>query len=558
MATRWNEWVIDWAEERGITYGCALTKKQCSIDYHKEYPKPIGKRELKRREKAEAEKKAKQLEAKRAYNRDRSKRVYAEKREAKAMAKEDKPVEGSGILENIRMRLTEVGEKGRKLAKQTKKAVALGANEAIGMANQAVDAVGKYARVVAYGRKDYPPKVREILAKYGDDVITSFTLKRTPVEKVLTGVLSAVSGGEFGKRLANAPFDDVFHLFLEMKTAGGKRIAFEKNEVINAELDPPKRDKEESRTISPAPSDIPLSTLLDNAKRMMGKRYFTYSAKDNNCQDFIVAILKSNGIGTEEDIKWVKQDNKELFRDLPYLRKFANTLTDLGAKVNEITQGAGVSDTDLKSSSKKKVSTNTIQKMPKFAKGSQEAKDFMASIRGRKKGGSVAIHPPSENPFQGPRPRPPYDEADNAGTMEGSGVRCPHCETTMRGGKIDIGKAFRDFGKKIIGKKATKSIEKFGKDAGKYITSKKGGLATDLIDYGVPAATAAILGGVGGLAGGPLGGVAGSAAGSKLGKEIIAKELHKATGAGVRKGRFVKGSQEAKDYMRMLREKRMK
>jgi hypothetical protein len=52
--------------------------------------------------------------------------------------------------------------------------------------------------------------------------------------------------------------------------------------------------------------------------------------------------------------------------------------------------------------------------------------------------------------------------------------------------------------------------------------------------------------------------VAGSAAGSKLGKEIIAKELHKATGAGVRKGRFVKGSQEAKDYMRMLREKRMK
>jgi len=527
MATRWNEWVIDWAEERNMTYGCALTKKQCSIDYHKEYPKPIGKRELKRREKAEAEKKAKQLEAKRAYNRDRSKRVYAEKRETKAMAKED--IEGSGILENIRLRLTEVGEKGRKLANQTKKAIVLGAN-------QAVDAVGKYTRVVAYGRKDYPPKVREILAKYGDDVITSFTLKRTPVEKVLTSILSAVSGGEFGRRLANAPFDDVFHLFLEMRTASGKRIAFEKNEVINAELDPPKRDKEESRTISPAPSDIPLSTLLDNAKRMMGKKYFTYSAKDNNCQDFIVAIMKSNGIGTEEDIKFVKQDNKELFRDLPYLRKFANTLTDLGAKVDEITQGAGYN---------KKVSTNTIQNMPKFAN----------EIR---RGGSVAIHPPSENPFAGVRPRPPYDEADNAGDMEGGAIYCPHCETSMRGGKIDIGKAFRDFGRKVIGKKATKKVEDFGKKAGKYITSKKGGLATDLIDYGVPAATAAILGGVGGLAGGPLGGVAGSAAGSKLGKEIIAKELHKATGAGVRKGRFVKGSQEAKDYMRMLREKRIK
>ncbi len=553
MATRWNEWVIDWAEEKGMTYGCALTKKQCSIDYHKEYPKPIGKRELKRREKAEAEKKARQLEAKRAYNRDRSKRIYAEKREAKEMAKED--IAGSGILENIRMRLNEVGDTGRKIAKQTKTAVALGANEAIGMLKDTATAVGKYGRTVAYGRKNYPPKVRDILAKYGDDVITSFTLKRTPVEKVLTSVLSAVSGGEFGKRLANAPFDDVFHLFLEMKTASGKRIAFEKNEVINAELDPPKRDKEESRTISPAPMNIPLNTLLDNAKRMMGKKFFTYSAKDNNCQDFIVAIMKSNRIGTEEDIKWVKQDNKELFRDLPYLRKFANTLTDLGAKVNEITQGAGISDTELKSSSNKKVSTNTIQNMPHFAKGSQEAKDFMASIRGRKRGGSIAIHPPMGSVEYS---TPIYDEADNAGDMEGGAIRCPHCETTMRGGKIDIGKAFRDFGKKIIGKKATRKIEDFGKKAGKYITAKKGGLATDLIDYGVPAATAAIVGGIGGLAGGPLGGVAGSAAGSKLGKEIIAKELHKATGAGVRRGRFVKGSQEAKDYMRMLREKRMK
>jgi hypothetical protein len=114
------------------------------------------------------------------------------------------------------------------------------------------------------------------------------------------------------------------------------------------------------------------------------------------------------------------------------------------------------------------------------------------------------------------------------------------------GGKItleDIGKAFKKVGEKVIGKKAVKSVEKFGKDvekfgkkAGKYITKKKGGLATDLIDYGVPAATAAIVGGITGAATGGVGGVVGSAVGSKLGKEVIAKELHKLTGAGMHTG----------------------
>ena len=103
------------------------------------------------------------------------------------------------------------------------------------------------------------------------------------------------------------------------------------------------------------------------------------------------------------------------------------------------------------------------------------------------------------------------------------------------GGKItlkDVGKALRKVGEKVIGKKATKKVEEFGEKAGKYITAKKGGLASDIIDYGVPAATGAIVGGITGLATGPVGGVVGSAAGSKLGKEVIAPELHKLTGAG--------------------------
>jgi hypothetical protein len=94
------------------------------------------------------------------------------------------------------------------------------------------------------------------------------------------------------------------------------------------------------------------------------------------------------------------------------------------------------------------------------------------------------------------------------------------------GGDIlkDIDKAFKKVGKTIN--------KKVIKPAGKYITAKKGGLASDLIDYGIPAATGAIVGGITGLATGGVGGVIGSAAGSKLGKEVIAPEIRKLTGAG--------------------------
>jgi hypothetical protein len=89
---------------------------------------------------------------------------------------------------------------------------------------------------------------------------------------------------------------------------------------------------------------------------------------------------------------------------------------------------------------------------------------------------------------------------------------------------------FHKFEQALFGKKATRKIDKFENKAEKYITGKKkGSLAGDLINYGVPALTGAIGGAVGGLAGG-VGGVAGSAVGAKLGKEFIVPKLNKVAG----------------------------
>jgi hypothetical protein len=474
-------------------------------------------------------------------------------------------VEGDGILRDIQKAVKSAGRKATKTYNKASKATELGLNQAVGFIKDKAEDVADYGKAVVFGRNDYPPKVRDILKKYGAEVITSYKIKRTPVSSLLTSALSAVSLGEFGKRFGRSEYDTLFHLFLEMTTASGKRLSVEKNEVINMEVSPKKRDKEEVEDITNnVPQGLTLDTIMDNTEKYMGKKkFFGYSARDNNCQDFIVAVLKSNNIGDDGNIAFVKQDTKELFRDLPFLRKFSNTITTIGERANVITTGAGVDEKELISSSKKKILSNNISKMPKFAKGSQEAKDHMARIRGMR-GGNV-IHPPMSSVEVS---RPKYTTQGEG--MCGGRVYCPHCETSMEGGKINIGKAFKKLGsdiKKGFNKEIARPVSSIAKTidkkvinpAGDYITAKKGGLATDLIKYGIPAASSAVLGGLATAAtgGNPVAGVAASALGSKLGA-MGAKELQKKTGTGMRKGRFVKGSQEAKDFMASIRAKRNK
>jgi len=379
---------------------------------------------------------------------------------------------GKGIIDDLRNTFTRGAT-----------AVKSGVKSGIETIKRGYDDAKDFASVVVSGRKDYQPKGRAILKKYGGEMIKSIEIGRDPVLPALKGVLNAVSGGEFGKRVMKADYDDLFHLFAVLTLESGKKIMTEKNEVIIiSESIPARGEKAEYRMITNLPS-ITMEQLFSNNKTKMGQKYYTYSAKDNNCQDYLLSMLKSSSIGTEEDYKFIKQDTKQLFEGMPYLRKFANSITGFAGKLDVLISGRGFSDKETQA----------------------EVEDI--------KGMGLAQKKICVNCIKG---------------------MCDRCE--MCGGRIktkDVENFFRNIGKKVIGKKATKSVEKFGRDAGDYITAKKGGLATDLIDYGIPAATAATVGGLAGLATGGLGGVVGSAAGSKLGKEVIAPALHKATGAGV-------------------------
>jgi len=113
-----------------------------------------------------------------------------------------------------------------------------------------------------------------------------------------------------------------------------------------------------------------------------------------------------------------------------------------------------------------------------------------------------------------------------------------------------------------VTRKGASKVKKAAKATEKYITNTEG-LASDVVNYGIPAASAATLSALAAPLG-PAGQIAASAVGSKLGSmaaDKIAKEssaIESRTGKGLRKPRFEQGSAEAKEYMRALREKRKK
>lgn len=200
-----------------------------------------------------------------------------------------------------------------------------------------------YGKAIIYGRNDYSPKVRDILTSTQNINIKSIVIKRFPISSVLSGALSIISP-TFKNRLRE--FDELFHLYIEITLQNNKHYILEKNKVINMDLKPIDRPNTETKEVYNIPNTT-INQLLENTKKYMtDKNFYGYSARDNNCQDFIVAIFKSNNIGDNSDIDFIKQDTKYLFDNLPILRKFTNTITDIAARANVLVYGKGIQNSN--------------------------------------------------------------------------------------------------------------------------------------------------------------------------------------------------------------------
>lgn len=279
---------------------------------------PKAKRGRPTKYQTEEEKKQKKREQTLASN----KRKRQERKEAKEKA--DAEAEGEGIVGDLIGNVREYGFKK-------------------GLKETFVDTKHKAKAILTGNITQLSPRLKQLLNSYGSTTIKGIEIGRSPVSGLLTGALSFFSGGKFGQRQREREFDELFHLFMIFTLEDGKRMLVEKNERINMELNPKTRPKTQMEAVKGFPPNMDLNEIINKTKEFMGdKKFFGYSAKDNNCQDFIMGILNANKIGDATDRKFVKQDTKELFRDLPYLRKLSNTLTNVGARANVFMEGGDI------------------------------------------------------------------------------------------------------------------------------------------------------------------------------------------------------------------------
>ncbi len=177
-------------------------------------------------------------------------------------------------------------------------------------------------------KDNIPQNVKNALNKIGNNIIISARVGPTPVEAVIQGALKAV---------ATVPYDNLFHLFIELTLDNGQKWVLEKIERINLV----KEDRSKKQGVeftSSFPVNKTVNELFQNTKNRMGDRFLPYQSASNNCQVFIMGVLDGNGLNNSERTSFVKQETKAIFANNPVLRKFANTLTDIGGYGNATLQ----------------------------------------------------------------------------------------------------------------------------------------------------------------------------------------------------------------------------
>lgn len=191
---------------------------------------------------------------------------------------------------------------------------------------------------VVFGAKDYAPYVRKILADHGNKKIVRLTAGRKPVDSILTDAINAVSLGQFSKQ---NPYDKLFHLSLNAELENGMVISIEKVENINLMINPKAKPNTEFQEIDNFHS-ITLNELMEGGKRVLGDNFFKYNASNNNCQNFIMALLQGSNLGTSKDFAFIKQDTESIFKGLEKTLGLSVGITDLGNRFSVARYGGKI------------------------------------------------------------------------------------------------------------------------------------------------------------------------------------------------------------------------
>lgn len=192
---------------------------------------------------------------------------------------------------------------------------------------------------------DYSKSASETLSRLGGDTITRITLSRAPIKSFLRKALNFISFGGFEKAISSYGIDRIFHLSMIVEL-GGKRVVVEKNATVVVSSSIKHEPDAEFKEVPLNGKIITLKELLEKTKKDVGiDTFFKYNYSNNNCQNFIDNILKSNGLLTPDIHSWLFQSLPDLEKKLGLATHAVHAITDVGAVASRLV-GQGLSPLD--------------------------------------------------------------------------------------------------------------------------------------------------------------------------------------------------------------------
>ena len=151
----------------------------------------------------------------------------------------------------------------------------------------------------------YTSSSNTVRKKHKDKKIIGMSINRTPIA-IPNTVLNTV-----GISLKEKTYDDLYHLYMLVTLEDNVQLSIEKNLVVKIAVAKTRRSNTETILVNNVPN-LTLNELLKNTETKMGYNYHRYSARDNNCQDYLLNILLANRFGGNKVKAFIKQDTKGL------------------------------------------------------------------------------------------------------------------------------------------------------------------------------------------------------------------------------------------------------
>ena len=192
-------------------------------------------------------------------------------------------------------------------------------------------------------RTNFPPSSRKTIEQYGDWTIRDLQLRRIPFPPALNTAMQLITLGQWNKAMAESNKEQLFHLGIILnleKNGQSVNVIVEKNAVINVGVEPPRVEGEETSD-GATPQNTTLSMFLERGIQAMGEsRFFSYDPYSNNCQDFVAFLLRANGVYSQQEERFVKQNVDDLLTRLPWwTRAVAKGVAQIGNIANVVHEG---------------------------------------------------------------------------------------------------------------------------------------------------------------------------------------------------------------------------